>query len=248
MTPNRARSKTRQRAAAVVHQSLRHLGVDVVRIRHLGDFATRRALTLRDIDVVVDVGANCGQYGRLVRESGFKGRIVSFEPLEKPFRELERACQHDVNWECFRFALSDHSGPRMMMISANIASSSLLHLTADTIDSAPELRPVARVEVETRTLDEVASEHWSEKDRIFLKLDVQGSELDLLRFARQTLTAVTAMEIELTVLPLYDGQALISDVAGHLAQHGYRLAAVEDGYRDLRTGRLEQLEGLFLRL
>jgi FkbM family methyltransferase len=221
--------------------------VDVVRTRHIGDFGARRMLALRDVDVAVDVGANVGQYGRLLRGAAYSGRIVSFEPLEDQFRELEQGCRADSMWTCRRVGLSDQAGVRTMVVSANPASSSLLEFVPETLADAPELRPVGAAEIEVVALDDIADERWSGRDQLLLKLDVQGSELDVLRGGRRTLAQAVAIEVELTILALYEGQPLISEVTAFLAEAGFGLVAIEPGYRDLRTGRLAQLDGLFVR-
>jgi hypothetical protein len=59
---------------------------------------------------VIDVGANRGQYGRLLRRLGFQGRIISFEPVHRSFEELSEGARLDGNWEAHRLALGNIDG------------------------------------------------------------------------------------------------------------------------------------------
>jgi FkbM family methyltransferase len=242
----RARSKARQTTARIVHGALRRLGFDLIRVRNIDDFATRRGLALDLSDVVVDVGANVGQYGTLLRGAGFSGRIVSFEPLPSAFEHLRARAAADGRWTCFPIALGDHSAAAVLNVSGNRVSSSMLRVRHKESTDAPETAVVDRVEVQVGTLDSLRDELFSAGERLFVKLDVQGAEAQVLAGAWRTLDQVTAIECELTILPLYEDQPLISEMTRLLAERHFRLVAIEPEYRDLRTGELKQLNGLFV--
>ena len=84
-------------------------------------------------------------------------------------------------------------------------------------------------------------------DRVWLKLDVQGSELSVLRGAERTLERVEVVETELSLVELYEGQALLPDVYAHLTQRGFGIWFLEPVFRDSSSGELLQLDGLFAR-
>lgn len=217
-----------------------------MRLRHIDDFATRRLLAFHHTDVVVDVGANVGQYALLARRAGFAGRIVSFEPLPSAFEQLLERATDDERWSCLPLALDERCGIGALNISRNLVSSSLLRTTAEERQQAPETAAVDQIDVRIATLDSLREELFSPDERLFLKLDVQGAEARVFAGAARTLDRVRAIECELAILKLYDGQPLISDIALILRDRGFRLVTIEPEYRDLRTGELKQVNGLFL--
>src|SRR6185503_14619714 len=108
-----------------------HLGADLRRTRVNG---TPQATELRRlaimesnrIGLVVDIGANTGQYGSMLRRSGYKGPLLSIEPLSAAFRELSRRAGRDPNWSTIEAAVGAQNTEAEINVSANSASSSLL--------------------------------------------------------------------------------------------------------------------------
>ena len=225
------------------------LGLEVRRYRPLSTLHGARAHALRAgrIDTVLDVGANAGQYGLILRAEGYQGRIVSFEPLGDAFRELQGRAARDAAWEARRLALGDRDGSTEINRAANVQSSSLRAMRALHLEGAPESAYVGVETVEVRQLDSLASELELDGASIFLKLDVQGFEREVLRGGAATLRRVAAVECELSLQPLYEGQALFPELLGLLDGSGLHLVALEHTFSDPRTGRLLQLDGLFVR-
>jgi FkbM family methyltransferase len=145
------------------------------------------------IRTVVDVGANSGQFGTTLREAGFRGRIISFEPLAGPFAALSEAAATDPLWEAHRLALGDTPGRMQMNVASNSASSSFLEMEQSHVVAQPAAGYVEREEVEVARLDDVAPSLQLEGPTL-LKLDVQGYHLTVLRGAAETLRTVTALQ------------------------------------------------------
>ena len=232
-----------------LHAVLRRLGVDVVRYtpERFPDLRRIEAIRARRIDLVFDVGASVGQWARLVRRSGYTGRLVSFEPLDGAFAELRRAADADPFWEARQVALSDTDGGATINIAGNSWSSSLLPMAPLHAQSAPESEYVGTQLVTTVRLDTLRGDLIDPADRIYMKLDVQGLELPVLRGAAETLSQVQALEVELSYTELYTGQALLPELVAHLHAVGLDLIGVEPVFADPKTGKLLQVDGLFLR-
>ena len=209
---------------------------------------TRRSLLERySVSVVIDVGANTGQFARTVRAEGYRGRVVSFEPVADAFDELARRAARDPAWDCRRLALGNRDGVAEIHVARNSVSSSLLTVLDRHVSAAPAARAARAERVPIARLDSVAGELLPAAGAAYLKLDVQGSELDVLRGGEATLARVAAIEAELSLVPLYGGQPLFADVLDWLDVAGFNLVSLEQGFTDPGTGQLLQLEGLFVR-
>jgi len=231
-----------------VRAAARQFGIDIRRYspRNDADLRRLRILETNCVDLVLDVGANVGQYGTKLRESGYSGRIVSFEPGCRAFAVLQDRAAADPGWRCERLVLGDHAGPARLSIANNLASSSLLDITELHLVAAPEARTVGTEEVLVRTLAEVLPNLIDETERPFLKVDVQGYELSVLRGAEDWMARILGAEIELSLTPLYRGQPLFREVLDFLEAADLALASLEPGLSDPRTGRLLQMDGLFV--
>jgi FkbM family methyltransferase len=224
---------------------LRRLGVEPIRYAPRNFLELRRPLLLEEerIDVVLDVGAGDGGWAQDLRERGYGGRIVSFEPLPESFAVL--ASRRDASWEAHQVALGDDAGRRELQVSANRVSSSLLPMAERHLRTAPESAVTGAVEVEVARLDGLDAVRPDE--RAYLKIDVQGAELDVLRGAAATLPSVRLLEAELSTVTLYEGQPLIGEVIQHVQQAGFDLIVLERAFRDRMTGDVLQVNGVFRR-
>ena len=105
------------------------------------------------IDAVVDVGANEGLFAKRLRDDGFSGRIVSFEPLSSAFALLASASADDPNWECVQLALGATTGEATLNVARNLASSSFLPMDSGLPEAEPRVAYVGKEECSLATLD-----------------------------------------------------------------------------------------------
>jgi FkbM family methyltransferase len=197
------------------------------------------------ISVLVDVGANQGQYATRMRTLGFQGVIHSFEPGRDAFALLERYSAADSLWHIQPVALSDVAGEQALFVSQDSVSSSLLPVADAHLRAAPASRTAHTETTTTAKLDHVLD--VNDNDRIWLKLDTQGSEDRVLDGAPETLRRTWVVQTELALLPCYDGQADYRGIMDRLHAHGFRLAAVEPGTQDPQNGEMLQFDGIFVR-
>jgi FkbM family methyltransferase len=180
-------------------------------------------LAAREVELVLDVGANVGAFGRLLRDAGYRGRIASFEPVAAPFEELSVAAANDPLWSVHRVALGRESGTRTINVMAKTAQSSFHEANSLGRALIPTLQTAYTEQVEVRRLDEIFAEVAApaSRPRTYLKMDTQGWDLEVLAGAGGCLDAIVALQSELAVRPLYDGMPTWLEALTELDRLGF---------------------------
>ena len=200
------------------------------------------------IDHVLDVGANVGQYARSLRAGGYAGRITSFEPLAECHAALREASAGDARWTVAPpMALGAEDTNATIHVSHRSDMSSLLPIKDVTLQAIPRAFTKGTELVEVRHLGGVFDRFVAAGERVFLKLDTQGSELTVLQGARPILGRVVGLQIELSLLPLYEGEGTYLDVLRFVEQGGFQPHLFLDGYFSKRINRQLQMDGIFFR-
>lgn len=227
-----------------------HLGVELNRYDPAQSQTARmaRLLECHGIDLVLDVGASFGGYGRWLRGAGYRGDIVSFEPLTDAYTELCRVAAADARWHVApRMAIGARNGEVVINVAGNSVSSSLRPMHDAHARAAPQSRYVGSERVPLRRLDTVARGALEPDRAVLLKIDTQGYEMEVLQGAAGLLGQVRGVQVELSLTPLYDGQTLYREIIDWLAGHRFHLWNVVPGFLDVATGRLLQFDGVFFR-
>jgi FkbM family methyltransferase len=222
-------------ALAHVRRSVRgRLGLDIVQaVDSLGGHLDAVFGRL-GIDHVLDVGAHRGDYGAFLRRLGYRDRITSFEPVEETFRSLSARCARDPLWDCYRLALGGHNGTGTIKVTQGTDLSSFLAPSRYGLDRFPGLTKVVREEeVRLRRLDSLLPSLFDAgTDRLFLKIDAQGWDLEVLRGAEEVLPLVTAVQMEIAVKPIYEHMPTCLDALGHLERRGFEVTGLFPVTRD----------------
>jgi FkbM family methyltransferase len=235
-------------AAWALRRALHRLGLDVVPYRPTRHPLARRLQLFAHhrIDFVLDVGANGGQYGHFLRKIGFTGDILSFEPLSSAFAALERAASGDPRWRARRLALGDTAGTAVLNVAQNSESSSMLPMLSAHLEAYPDSRYVGKEEVPMATLEDIITAVPADRN-LFLKVDTQGYERRVVDGAGSALARIRGVQLEMSLVPLYQGEALMPEIVTFMAERGFTLMSIEPGAGDGRTGQLLQIDGLFFR-
>jgi FkbM family methyltransferase len=210
-----------------------------------GDFAS--FLRRYKIDVLLDVGANKGQFGRQVIRSGFRGRIVSFEPLPSALEKLQMNRWSFGLWRIEPFALGAENATATFNVSSNSQSSSLQPMLPAHVTAAPSAAYVSTCDVEVRRLDDLFDQYCQPGEQCCMKLDVQGHEHEVLAGAANCLDQITIIQMELSIVPLYEGAQTWQKAIESMRQLGYKLMLLTPGFRDHTTGEMMQADGVFVR-
>ena len=233
-----------------IKQALNAMGIEAHRFQPETSPLARLMAALRtfDIDLVIDIGANDGQFSKELRAGGYSGRIVSFEPLTTAHRQLLQASKNDSVWHVHsRCAVGDRLGEIELNISGNSVSSSILPMLTSHSSAAPESAYLGHESAPLITLDSVAPPYLEGAEAPFLKIDTQGYEWHVLDGALATLLKVHGIQMELSLVPLYEGQRLWRECIERLETAGFILWALQPVFIDLTNGRTLQWDGLFFR-
>ena len=237
--------------ASTARAVTRSCGVDIVRFQPLTTTLLGQRQCLLDhagINLIFDVGANVGQFGHELRLYGYTGEILSFEPQQWAYQHLREAAHTDPDWHIFHYAFGEQSGHSTINLSQNSHSSSLLPMQAAHLESAPESVYIGTEEIEVRTLNDFWAEHDQQyADRtIMLKIDVQGFEKYVLAGASSFLPHVALIQLEMSLVELYDGEMLYQDMMANLRDLGFgTLLTLQPGHSNPQTGRRVQFDGIF---
>ena len=200
------------------------------------------------IDLVLDVGANSGQYSFYLRSIGYRGKIVCFEPLLSAYSDLQKFAKKDANMILTpRMALGDHDGEVTLNVAANSESSSILQILDAHLQTEPSAKFVGVETVRLARLDTVAHEYMVNARAVFLKIDTQGYDSHVLRGAAGILPNIKGVQIELSLMPLYKGEIIYREMIDRIEALGYALHDLNPCFSDKITGRTYQLDGIFFR-
>jgi len=224
-------------------------GIDVSRLpdSHPG-YRRVQLLSHHRVTHVWDVGANDGGYARESRRFGYRGRIVSFEPLHDLYQLLKKQAGHDPLWTALPYALGAERSEATINVAGNSgASSSFLPMLDRHRIAAPSATYVGSQTVQVHRLDEVWKEFASPEDQMFLKVDVQGFEGQVLAGADRILGMCVGLQLELSFVPLYEGAMSYLDAFKLAASRGFTVMSLEPGFTDRRTGQMLQADAVFFK-
>lgn len=207
---------------------------------------SRTLLGLPEPDLVIDVGANVGQFARLVRQRFPSARLVCVEPLPSAFATLQRWANTDGHAQAVNCAAGSEEGTLPMNVCVDYeVSSSLLATTETTEATYPATKRQDRIVVPVWPLDRILTDCGViPTSRTLLKLDVQGFELQVLAGAPKTLGQIGALLTEVNLAPLYEGQADFAAIFEAMKVYGLEYAGNFDQSYD-KEGAVVYLDALF---
>lgn len=230
--------------------AFRSFGIEIKRLLPATNFSLQITRIIVDghYDLVFDVGANVGIFALELREHGYKGAIVSVEPLSKAHARLSDAARNDPAWHIApRGALGAVSGSTTINISGMDASSSLLTMKNTHENAAPGSARVGTEQVDISTLDSMFAQYADRARKVFLKIDTQGFELEVLKGSVGSMSRIDGMLLELSLVELYAGQPLWTQIIDWLRDHGFDLVGLSQGFVDPKTLHTLQVDGVFRR-
>jgi FkbM family methyltransferase len=230
----------------LLKRALTRLDIQAGRHRNTLKGARETILSGEEVDLVIDVGAHAGEYGRALRAAGYRGDIASFEPVARQFERLLVAASGDAAWKCHNQAAGGRAGTAEINISGNDDfSSSLLEMEDTHQQAVSASRYERREKIEIVRLDDELSGFSVASRHAYLKVDTQGFEHEVVSGAVEVLSGCVAVELELSLTPLYEGQLLIGEMIKLMRRNGFRPTHLEPEFVNPDSGELLQVNGLF---
>lgn len=214
---------------------LRRKGYDIIRHKELPEW-----LNLHEIDIVLDIGANDGRYATEIREAGWEGKIVSFEPQPAVFERLKERMARDSDWSGYQIGLGSADSTLTLNAYGLDVLSSFLKKREDD-------QTVRRIDVPVNRPEAILDDILGDRKRPFVKIDTQGFEMEIIRGFGPRVKDVVGWQIELSVEPLYEGQPMIEEVISNMRSNGFSLWRIVPGLRDPATLQAFELDGIFFR-
>jgi len=221
-----------------------------IRKKHFGGYLMQNRIKLLkhfNIVTILDVGANTGQFAYYTRKMGYQNRIVSFEPLSSAFAILNQFAKNDRNWQIENCAIGNQDGEIEINVSQNSQSSSILNMMPEHVQSAPDSAYMGKEKVEIHNIDSIISEYTDNLEQTYLKIDTQGFEKNVLMGAKESLKTIKGLQLELSLVELYQGETLITEMLNLIKELGFTIFSLEPGFYDKNTGQLLQVDGIFYR-
>jgi len=215
----------------LIRSVINRFGFDLVGIKFVNrDFSEHllNVFSAKNIDCVIDVGANSGQYGTFLRKIGFKGHIVSFEPVKAVFVALESATKGDDKWICYNLALGDTNEDKSINVYRSTVWSSFLDANAFSKNIWQSLETAAPEIVKVVRLDDIFAELVSRTGCLhyFLKMDTQGYDKNVFNGSLESLTSIQALQSELSLIHVYSGMASAYDVLDEFHSRNFYISGM----------------------
>jgi FkbM family methyltransferase len=182
-----------------------------------------RGVILRlGITSVIDVGAHHGEYGRMLRRDvRFRGEIFSFEPASSAYAELAKRSRRDHAWRAWNVALGAEAGEGHLTTFDATVLNSLSEPSPSALDRHPGMHATGAETVPVCRLDGLPDISLDPSERVLLKVDTQGTDLDVLRGAAGIMSSVQAIQVEASMRGLYLGQPSFVEVLDFLRMAGF---------------------------
>jgi FkbM family methyltransferase len=191
------------------------------------------------ISTFVDVGANRGQFSLLANFFFPKSKILIFEPLLTEFNILSNIFKKNNNIKIFNFAVGNLIGQKYIYETKDKDSSSILKPTRLQLRYFPKTFIVNSYKVKMVRLKYFLK---NLNKPIFLKIDVQGYELEVLKGA--SLSDIKYIYLEASYIQLYKKQPLIDDIIKYLLSKNFKLIKISNCFKDKK--KIIQADLLFM--
>lgn len=213
------------------------------------DLRTVKILQHHNFDVVIDVGANTGQFAESLLDFGFKGQIVSFEPTSDAYKELSKRAQKYPNWDIEeQMAIGNDSGTITINISKNTVFNSIKKIDTEYATYNNDAQIIGSEEVPIKTLNSFKEKYFNGSKKVLLKIDTQGFEKEVLEGASEIIEQVDGIKIEVPLQPIYDDVKLtFKEMINTFYDLGFTCVSLDEVAVNKTSGYVHEMDAIFVR-
>ncbi len=207
----------------------------------------QKVINFFNIKVVLDVGASWGGYAKTLRRFGYKNKIISLEPISTSHKKLLKNSSKDSKWHVYKKIIITNKDNKKMLInvSKDFDNSSLLNVTKLHSENHDNAKFTHNEEVECDTLDNIINHYAISNEDMMLKIDVQGTEMDVLKSGLNNLKKFKLIQVELSLQPLYKDQILYKEILDFMNHNNFEIWSIFPGYKKKNIGQLYQFDVIF---
>ncbi len=213
------------------------------------DYRTVKILNTFGFDKVLDVGANTGQFAESLIDFGFKGEIISFEPTSYVYSKLVNRASKYNNWKVAeRCAIGNFNGVTNINVSKNSLFSSIKNISSEYLSYNADANVINKEEVQVFTIDSLQNRYFNKKENVFLKIDTQGFEKEVLEGANESLKYIKGVKIEIPLQPIYNDVVMDnSEMFNFLKEKGFQCVSLSEVAVNNETGIVHEVDGVFIK-
>jgi len=213
--------------ARIFHQIANIFGYQLKRKTKLynAQNTIKSLIDLQQVDLVIDVGANIGQFASELRSTGYTGEIISFEPVVSTYLQLVENSKTDPLWKPINIGLGSKNEEISINTSSFSVFDSILKLNDFAVKNWESLEVESTELIRISTLDQFVFENKLQDRRIFLKLDTQGYDLEAFRGASNSIHLIKAMQSEVSFVQIYEGMPNFRESLDTYLASGFQISA-----------------------
>ena len=199
------------------------------------------------IDIVIDIGANEGQFAKNIIQYGYKNKIISFEPIKNIHQILKKNSKNYNNWIIEEnIGFGETEGTKEINISKNNVSSSILKIKKKFVNLKPDTEQIRKEKIKITTIDNYLNKNNFNNNKIFIKLDTQGYEENIIRGAQKKIKNITGFMLEASIEAIHNKEKDYSEIIKLMKKMGFSVWSVERGFSNKKTGQVLQIDIIFI--
>ena len=223
----------------IVKKLISSFGYEIKKKKNFFDF------NKNSIDIVFDVGAHKGEFGKKIRENGYSKKIISFEPQEKIYKELANIVKKDPNWLLHpRCALGEKNKLEFLNILSESQCSSILNPNKNLFELDENIKKLGREKCNVYSLDFIIEQFYSVSKNTYLKIDTQGYDKNVLDGFVKNIKKIKFIQLEVGLYKLYEDEMLYEYYMDFFKSADYELWNMQP-FAYNKFGQLVQLDIIF---
>jgi FkbM family methyltransferase len=204
-------------------------------------------ITNKNLQTVLDIGANTGQFAEKIRWILPDAKIYSFEPIPFVFDILKKNFENDKNFEAINCGLGEEDGITDFYLNEFSDSSSFLKMKDLHKNNFPQTANESKISVQIKKLDDVLS-YDKIKSPYLVKIDVQGFEDKVINGGKNIIRNAEYIITEVSFVELYENQPLFDKIYNLLKEMGFQYVGNFEQLTSYVTNEILQADAIFKKI